>query len=91
MEDGTTTFHQNEYSWNRENNMLYIESPAGVGFSICGEATKCSYTDDSSAEDNLAAVLKFFEKFPEFQGHDLYVSGESYAGIYVPYLSYQID
>ena len=38
--------------------------------------------------DNLIAVLAWFEKFPEFKGNDLYISGESYAGIYVPYLSW---
>ena len=35
MEDETKTFHENEYSWNKETNIVYIESPAGVGFSVC--------------------------------------------------------
>ena len=41
MEDGGTTFHYNEYSWNKEVNMLYIESPAGVGFSYCLDKKEC--------------------------------------------------
>lgn len=43
------------------------------------------------AKDNLAAVLAFFRKFPEFKNNDLYISGESYAGMYVPYLVNSID
>lgn len=38
----------------------------------------------------MAAVLDFYKKFPEYQGVDLFVSGESYGGIYVPYLTWQI-
>jgi carboxypeptidase C (cathepsin A) len=92
MEDETTTFHANEYSWNNFANMLYIESPGGVGFSVCADETDCHFDDDITADDNLVALLDFFEnKFPEYQGNDLFVSGESYAGIYVPYVSERID
>lgn len=44
------------------------------------------------ARDNLIAILQFFlVNFPERQMNSLWISGESYAGIYVPYLAWQID
>ena len=89
MEDGTNFFHENEWSWNKEVNMLYIEMPAGVGYSYYNEVGDHDYTDMGVAKDNLSAFLYFFEfKFPELKGNDLYISGESYAGIYVPYLAW---
>lgn len=60
MENGGTEFHENAYSWNKGANMLYIESPAGVGFSYCDGFKDCSFTDDSSSKDNLSAVLAWF-------------------------------
>lgn len=70
--------------------MLYIESPAGVGYSIAGDPEDEIHTDLSQSEDALAALKDFYEKFPTLKTNDLFISGESYAGIYVPYLAYQI-
>jgi hypothetical protein len=90
MDSGTGEIHASADGWNREANVLYIEQPAGVGFSYCGSTKDCTFDDESSAKDNLTSVLEWYAKFPEFQSNDLYVSGESYAGIYVPYLSHAI-
>ena len=93
LPNGETKWVKNDYSWNREANVLYIEQPAGVGFSYCDDENKpeeCKFNDDNVAEDNLKTVLAWFEKYPEYKNHDLYISGESYGGIYVPYLMNQI-
>jgi carboxypeptidase C (cathepsin A) len=49
MDAGTDFWRLNEYSWNNEANVIYIESPGGVGYSTCSGAKECSYTDDKSA------------------------------------------
>lgn len=46
-----------------------------------------TYSDETATVDNLKAILKFYEKFPELKKNELYISGESYAGVYVPFLS----
>ena len=88
-EEGTG-FTRNEFSWNKNTNVLYIESPAGVGFSIAKNKEDATSDDYRSSYDNLTALLSFFEKFPEYKNRELYLSGESYAGIYIPYFATRI-
>jgi carboxypeptidase C (cathepsin A) len=70
--------------------MLYIESPAGVGYSL-NKNDDLSTNDVQQSLDALAALLDFYSKFPEFLTNELFISGESYGGIYVPYLAYQVN
>ena len=48
LESGGRKFHPSEFSWNRETNLLYIEQPAGVGFSYCANEKDCSFDDEKS-------------------------------------------
>ena len=90
-EDGAPGFTQNKYSWNNEANMFYIESPANVGFSVCPDLNECQWTDDNSAEDNKVAILNLLQKFPELKDNEVYISGESHGGIYVPRVMEKLD
>jgi len=85
-------FKMNEYSWHLVANMLYIESPGNVGFSYIDSDMEYEKkaNDDITANDNFNALMDFFKKFPSYKGRDFYISGESYAGIYVPTLAYKI-
>jgi carboxypeptidase C (cathepsin A) len=80
----------NPFSWNTNASVIYLEAPAGVGFSLLGNASNI-YTDDAiTAHDNLQALLQWFASYPEYEKNDFYIMGESYAGIYVPTLAYNV-
>lgn len=91
--DGTYNFIKNEYSWNKHANMLYLEMPAGVGFSYMTDNTAPNnfYNDDIVASENVVGLLNWFKKFSDYDQHDFYVTGESYAGVYVPTLVRDLD
>ncbi|KAF3457501.1 hypothetical protein FNV43_RR02159 [Rhamnella rubrinervis] len=85
------TLVKNEYSWNKEANILYLESPAGVGFSYSANGSFYKYVNDTiTAKDNLIFLQRWFDKFPEYKNRDFFITGESYAGHYVPQLAHLI-
>ncbi|POO00496.1 Serine carboxypeptidase-like [Trema orientale] len=83
------TIVKNKYSWNKVANMLYLESPAGVGFSYSANKSFYTHVDDAiTAKDSLTFLQRWFGKFPEYKNSDFFIAGESYAGHYVPQLAY---
>ena len=85
---GDGALAENAGRWNARANVLYLESPPGVGFSYDAAAPPpYAANDTSTAADSLAALRDFFASFPAFAGRDLWLTGESYAGVYVPFLA----
>jgi len=80
------TIKMNPYAWNMNANMIYLEAPIGVGFSKGSPADMQTINDNTTSSDNRDAIKSFFVKFPQYLPNGLYISGESYAGIYVPTL-----
>ncbi|XP_022921616.1 serine carboxypeptidase-like 45 [Cucurbita moschata] len=79
---------KNEYSWNRVANMLYLETPAGVGFSYAHDsASHGTMDDEATAKDNLIFLQRWFNKFPHYKHRAIFLTGESYAGHYIPQLA----
>lgn len=70
--------------------MIYLDSPAGVGFSYSTNESDYITGDLKTASDSHIFLLKWFELYPEYQTNPFFISGESYAGIYVPTLSYEV-
>lgn len=85
------TLYSNPYSWNRVANLLFLDSPVGVGYSYSNTSSDLLNNGDKrTAEDSLEFLLKWFERFPQYNGRDFYITGESYGGHYVPQLSQAI-
>ena len=87
FDDGQNILKPNEFAWNSRANLLYIDSPAHVGFSV-GGPNDWNFTDMSTSIDLFAAVQNFFVLYPELIANPLWISGESYAGVYGPYLTW---
>ena len=81
--------HTNKHSWNNHANVLYIDSPAGVGFSKSADL-KQPFNDEKTAKGLVAALKNFFAEFTDYANNEFYISGESYAGSYIPALTEEI-
>lgn len=92
-EAGVPNVYENPHSWDQVANMVWVTHPPGVGFSYCNSDPKtdaCRWDDDTQAVAAHNLIKEFFDQFPEFENNDLYVTGESYGGMYVPTIVEQI-
>ncbi|XP_057972885.1 serine carboxypeptidase-like 25 isoform X2 [Malania oleifera] len=81
----------NPFAWNSLANLLFLESPAGVGFSYSNTSSDILHTGDRrTAEDSLEFLIRWLERFPRYRNREVYLTGESYAGHYVPQLAREI-
>ncbi|CAM6099186.1 unnamed protein product [Calypogeia fissa] len=85
------TLHRNHYSWNKLANIIFLESPAGVGFSYSNTSTDYATSGDNrTASDSLTFLLNWFQRFPQYKYREFYIIGESYGGNYVPQLTQKV-
>ncbi|KAL4203603.1 hypothetical protein AMTRI_Chr01g128760 [Amborella trichopoda] len=102
--DGTTLC-SNIHAWNKEiweflsfstydvcsGDVLFLESPAGVGFSYSNTTYDYDHNGgESSTSDAYTFLINWFDRFPEYKNKDFYISGESYRGYYAPQMAYQV-
>ncbi|PVH61817.1 hypothetical protein PAHAL_3G128700 [Panicum hallii] len=76
----------NEYAWNKEANLLFLESPVGVGFSYTNKSSDLDNLNDVFV-DSYSFLMNWLQRFPEYKDREFYIAGESYAGHYVPQLA----
>lgn len=87
---GLPKLHLNQHSWSKVSSVLYVDSPVGVGLSYSKNTTDYIIGDYQTAIDSHAFLLKWFQLYPEFLSNPFYIAGESYAGVYVPMLAYEV-
>ncbi|XP_023747171.2 serine carboxypeptidase-like 13 isoform X1 [Lactuca sativa] len=80
----------NPYSWTKEANIIFVDQPAGTGFSYA--KTQISYiTNDTLATMHAYHFMrKWLMDHPKFLTNPFYVAGDSYSGIVVPMMALRI-
>ncbi|KAI5460094.1 Alpha/Beta hydrolase protein [Mariannaea sp. PMI_226] len=82
-QQGTLSPVPNSYSWTNLTNVIWVEQPVGVGFS----QGKPNITNEAELGREFTGFWRNFIKTFELEGATTYISGESYAGYYVPYIA----
>ena len=67
-------------AWSRKYSMIYIDQPAGTGFSFTDDDKGYAKNQYDVSRDLYEALVQFYTLFPEMLNNDFYVTGESYAG-----------
>ncbi|KAH8092135.1 serine carboxypeptidase [Aureococcus anophagefferens] len=70
--------------WNEDHHLLVLDNPLGTGFSFTNDLAAMATDEDMVGAALLEALTQFFALFPDLRTNDFYVTGESYAGKYVP-------
>jgi carboxypeptidase D len=78
---GTFKPVQNPWTWVNLTNMLWIEQPVGTGYTQ-GEGSANS--TEGAGIEFLGFLKNFIDNFA-LHNKKIYLTGESYAGMYVPY------
>lgn len=67
----------NHYAWTKSTIMLYVEQPAGTGFSHGPQP----HNEEDLSKDFHSFLLNFLTIFDHLAHHKIYFFGESYAGM----------
>lgn len=89
--DSHLNVHSANYSWTQLANVLYIDNPIGAGFSFTDTVEGYSTNELEVGWNLYRFIEQFYVLFPEMRHNELYLSGESYAGKYLPAFAHRIQ
>ncbi|OSC99902.1 alpha/beta-hydrolase [Trametes coccinea BRFM310] len=84
LANGTWVF--NNFSWNHLADVIWVDQPVGTGFSTA-DSTGYVPDEDQTGEDFLGFLSNLVKVFPSLATRPLFLTGESYAGTYIPYIT----
>lgn len=82
--DGSLALTPNIYTWTQMANVIFIEQPAGVGFSWSANTSDYTTGDAQAAMDVYVFLQNFLKLYPKYINRPIFLTGESYGGHYVP-------
>ncbi|KAL6896702.1 hypothetical protein ACP4OV_007274 [Aristida adscensionis] len=74
----------NDYGWDKVSNLIYVDQPTGTGFSYSTDLRDLRFGEKGVADDLYDFLQAFFREHPDLLQNEFYITGESYAGHYIP-------
>ncbi|KAM0938820.1 putative carboxypeptidase C [Dioscorea sansibarensis] len=74
----------NDFGWDKASNLIYVDQPTGTGFSYSSDKRDIRHDEKGVSDDLYDFLQAFFAVHPKYAGNDFYITGESYAGHYIP-------
>jgi len=74
-------------SWANEAHLIFIDQPVNTCFSYSDVADDYLTSMDQVSEEFVQFMLNLFLEYPDLQDRDLFLTGESYGGKYLPVFS----
>ncbi|XP_023293517.2 venom serine carboxypeptidase [Lucilia cuprina] len=78
------------YTWSKTHNLIFIDNPVGTGFSFTDSDDGYARNEKDVGHNLHEAMQQLYELFEWSDTSDFWITGESYAGKYVPALAYHI-
>lgn len=78
------------YTWSKTHNLIFIDNPVGTGFSFTDSDAGYAKNEIDVGRNLHEAMQQLYELFDWSSSSGFWITGESYAGKYVPALAYQI-
>mmetsp|Transcript_2737 Transcript_2737/g.5707 ORF Transcript_2737/g.5707 Transcript_2737/m.5707 type:complete len:509 (+) Transcript_2737:174-1700(+) len=82
-EMGKARAHLAKFGWNNKANVVWVDQPAGVGFSYGPDDAVLS-SHDEVADNMLSFLFRWQERFPDSHNGELFIFAESFGGHYAP-------
>ncbi|KAI8869562.1 alpha/beta-hydrolase, partial [Ramicandelaber brevisporus] len=89
FDEKTNKLVHREWNLVRQSAVLYIDQPVGTGYSF-GPISSFVKTFDETASRLVDFLDRFYALFPKMKSLDVYIAGESEAGVYIPYTAREI-
>ncbi|KIJ31431.1 hypothetical protein M422DRAFT_53358 [Sphaerobolus stellatus SS14] len=83
------TLVKNEFGWNTladTSDSIWIDQPVGTGYSTA-DSQGYIFSEDQMGDDFMGFLSNLVQVFPGLAKRPLYLTGESYAGTYIPYIT----
>ncbi|XP_053616890.1 venom serine carboxypeptidase-like [Plodia interpunctella] len=83
-------FVMRKHHWALTHHLLFIDNPVGAGFSFTDQEKGYCTNEDCISKGLYNSLQQFFTLFPKLRNNDFFITGESYAGKYIPALAMMI-